>query len=252
MKILTSLGFVLLFLFFGCSQNQHEKSAQVRWGQFLLGDDAVQVSLSRKQKKEQGQELAYGALSAYQDYEPGVYTASVTRAGHEILTKKIGLGTGGVYTISLFGMLQQDQKTNQQATENLLHRIVEGAAAETPNAYLPQLTVMNDFFAGAGDKSQIRMLNLSPGTRPARAKVLESGKEKLSLKNLNYPQVSKIKSVSPGAATVNVFLDQSNELLNTLQLDLKPGKLYTLFVIPEKDKYLDHLQVVQGVTNKKQ
>ena len=251
MKTLQTL--FLLFVLFnicGCSQNKAKKPAQIRWGQFLISDSAAHISLSRKGTEIYAADLDYATLTEYQKYPPGKYTVSVKTDGQEILNKKIGLGTDGIYTLSLYGMPLKDQKTNQSSTSEHLHRITEGAAAETANAYLPQLDIMDDYFASAQNESKIRIVHLAPGVEPINASISKSGNKKVSFSGIPYPKSGKNKSLNNGRNTISLSLNGSSQEISKNEFDVEKEKLYTFFVIPYKNKYLDHLRLVKGITPK--
>lgn len=240
----------LMSLFFGCGQNGERRPAQVRWGQFLLGGKAAHISLSRKGTELYSADLDYATLTEYRKYPSGTYSVSIKSGGREILNKKVGLGTGGTYTLSIYGIPLKNQSSNQRSTAMKLHRIVEGAAATTPNAYLPQLDIMDDYFASAKDKAKIRVVHLAPGVVPIKATVSVSGKGQVGFSAVSYPTITKNKSIATGAADVELGLDSSDQMVDHEKLNIKAEQLYTLFVIPDKKKYLNHLRAVVGTTRK--
>ncbi len=253
MKTFYLIGLTILSLVcFGCSQNNStdQNAAQLRWGQFLLGSDQAHISLSRKGTEIYNAVLDYATITKYQKFPAGTYTLSIKSDGNEILQKKIGLGTGGIYTFCLYGIPIQGQKANQSSTNTKLHRIVEGAAANTLNSYLPQLRIMDDYFTSAKDNSKIRIVHVAPGVEPVKAVIWQSGKEGVSFSAIDYPAFSKTKTLGTGQTSVKLMLNSSDQQLNSTTLDAEPEKLYSLFVIPDKSSYLNHLLIVKGVTDK--
>lgn len=241
-----------MFLFFGCGQKEEKKPARVRWAQFLLSNGAVHVSLSRQGRELYAKYLEYATLTDYNEYPAGQYVIRVKSGKREILNKRIGLGTGGTYTLSLYGIPLKGQKTNQRSTAMELHQIVEGAAAKTPNAYLPQLDIMDDYFASAKNEAKIQLVNLAPGVESIKTSISRSGKEHVNFSAVRYPSIAKNKSVGAGIADIVIKLDNSDQVLRLDTIAIHTERLYTLFVIPGKKSYLTDLMLIKGATRKNQ
>lgn len=235
---------------YGCSQKDGKKPAQIRCGQFLLSNGPVHISLSRKGTELYSADVGYASLTQYQDFPAGTYVVNIKNNGKLILSKKIGMGAGGTYTLSLYGIPLENQKTNQRSTGEQLHRITEGAAAETANGYLPKLTVMNDYFTSGKDEAKIQIVNLAPGIKPISASVHASGKKKVSFSKVPYPKTAKKKSLPSGSALLQLNLNKSRQEIGKTDFKAEKEHLYTFFIIPQQDSYLKNLQIVEGVSPK--
>ncbi len=251
MKIKFTMILVGMVLLFSCNSSQ-KKPSKLRIGQFLFTDQPVEISFIRDGKSSLKQQMNYTALSDYQNIASGTYTVEVRCENQLLLKKKVGIGTSGVYTLMVYGIVQENPKTNEKTKKTRLHEIVEGEEATMPNGNLPQLKILNDEFECGKDEGKIRWVHLAAGVEEISAEVF-SNQETISKKlpSLTYPKLSKTKALSPFQQTLNWKLKGSKVKVAEKQLSIQPQKLYTFFILGIEGKYIDSLKVVTGETKKK-
>ncbi|VVU98814.1 MULTISPECIES: DUF4397 domain-containing protein [Mesonia] len=240
-----------MLLLFSCHSSE-EKPSKLRIGQFMFTDLPVEITFTKKGKPSLQQQMKYTELSDYQPINSGTYTVEVKAENQLLLKKKIGIGTSGVYTLMLYGILQENPTTNEKTTKTKLHEIVEGEEATTPNGNLPQLKVLNDEFECGKDEAKIRWVHLAAGVEEISAEVF-SNQETITKKlpSLTYPKLSQTKALSTFQYSVNWKLKGSKVNVAQEQLTIESQKLYTCFVVGIEGKYIDSLKVVTGETAKK-
>ena len=244
--IMILMGTLLLF---SCNSSK-EKPSKLRIGQFMFTDLPVEITFTKKGKSSLQQQMKYTELSDYQSINSGTYTVEVKAENKLLLKKKIGIGNNGVYTLMLYGILQENPTTNEKTTKTKLHEIVEGEEATMPNGNLPQLKVLNDEFECGKEEAKIRWVHLSAGVEEISAEAT-SNEKRVSLSALTYPKVSKTKALSPIQYTVNWKLKGSKVNVAEEQLTIESQQLYTCFILGIEGKYIDSLKVVTGETPKK-
>lgn len=241
--------FMGMLLLFSCHSSE-EKPSKLRIGQFMFTDLPVEITFTKKGKPSLQQQMKYTELSDYQPINSGTYTVEVKAENQLLLKKKIGIGTSGVYTLMLYGILQENPTTNEKTTKTKLHEIVEGEEATTPNGNLPQLKVLNDEFECGKDEAKIRWVHLAAGVEEISAEAI-SAEKTVPLSSLTYPKLSQTKALSTIQYSVNWNLKGSKVNVAQEQLTIEPQKLYTCFVVGIEGKYIDSLKVVTGETAKK-
>ncbi|MCL6217089.1 DUF4397 domain-containing protein [Zunongwangia pacifica] len=251
MKTKCILLFVGMLLLYSCNSSQ-KKPSKLRIGQFLFTDEPAEISFIRDGKSSLKQQMHYTELSDYQNLASGTYTVEVRSKNQLLLKKKVGIGTSGVYTLMVYGIMQENPKTNEKTEKTRLHEIVEGEEATMPNGNLPQLKILNDEFECGKNEAKIRWVHLAAGVEEISAEVF-SNQETISKKlpSLTYPKMAKTKALSPLQQILNWKLKGSKVKVAEEQLSIQPQKLYTCFVLGIEGKYIDSLKVVTGETPKK-
>lgn len=242
--------FLLLFVLFGCSKQQEPKEARFRIGYFLTTGQKTEVTLYQQTSEVYTNMSSFGKITNYSSLPAGKYIIRVKEGEQLIIEKMIGLGPGGKYTFCLTGNPLQHQKVNQQTINDKLHHIVEGSQGITPNGYLPQLLILNDFFSAGKGKSTIRFINLIPESTPFTAK-LTQGEKQTNFKSLKYPRISDRKSLNPGKTQVEILYANSPQSIHTEEVDIKEDEMYTYFILPQDQKRFRNLELRSVINPKK-
>ena len=250
MRIRIFLLLSMAFLLSGCTSTS-KKPSQLRIGQFLFTKDSVEVSFKKHGELISKHNLSYGDLTNYSEIESAVYDVEVSLNNALLLKKKMGIGTGGVYTLIINGIPQKDMKTNQKTNNMKLHEIVEGEEAIYANGNLPQMRILNDEFECGKKESKIRWVHLSPGVEEISAKAYSEKSKTTSLSALTYPKISKDFAVNLHQQEVKWELKGSKVQVSKRSIPIEDQYLYTCFLLPDEGKYLDSLKVVIGETRKK-
>lgn len=241
--------FMGVLLLFSCHSSQ-QKPSKLRIGQFMFTDGPVKIIFIKDGESTLQQQLKYTELTDYQSINSGTYTVEVKAENQLLLKKKVGIGNSGVYTLMLYGILQENPTTNEKTSKTKLHEIVEGEEATMPNGNLPQFKILNDEFECGKDEAKIRWVHFAAGVEEISA-VATSDKKTVSLSSLTYPKVSKTKALLPLQQKVNWKLKGSKVNVAQEQLAIQSQKLYTCFIMGIEGKYIDSLKVVTGETPKK-
>ncbi|MUP45117.1 DUF4397 domain-containing protein [Gramella sp. BOM4] len=241
---------LLILIVSGCS-NSSEKTSRLRIGQFIFSDKPVEISFQKKDEKKLQKKLNYAELSDYQDLPSGVYKVEVTSENHVILEEELGIGSSGMYTLILNGILKPGHKTNELSSSMRLHEIVEGEEAIYPNAYLPQMRVLNDEFEVGTNEAKIRWVHLAPGVASLSGESKQENKQVFKSSS-SYPKASKNITIPPEKQEISWSLKGNKIPVSNIQLKPDSQKLYTIFLIANRKDYLDSLKLVVGETPKKQ
>ena len=244
--ILLLVGILLLF---SCHSSP-QKPSKLRIGQFIFTDRPVEIIFTKKGESSLQQQLKYTELTNYEPINSGTYTVEIKVENHLLLKKKVGIGNNGIYTLMLYGILQEKPTTNEKTSKTKLHEIVEGEEATMPNGNLPQFKILNDEFECGKDEAKIRWVHVAAGVEEISA-VATSDKKTVSLSSLTYPKVSKTKALLPHQQKVNWTLKGSKVKVAQQQLAIQSQRLYTFFIMGIEGKYIDSLKVVTGETPKK-
>ncbi len=222
---ITILGFLIIFI--GCDSKKSEKT-QLRFGQFMLTEDRVTISLI-SENTQKTESLQYAELTSFKTIEPGTYQVEVNAGSNTVLKKKFSFGPRGKFTLFVYGKVEDTSQLNDQTTNEQLHRIVSGAEASTANGFLPQLDVIDEHVQGGSDKAQLRWFNLVPfeNTLTARA----SRAEGVSLGSADYGKPAKAQSLNSGSYSLSWASGSVTRA--TLEQHLKAKTLYTFFVLPD-------------------
>lgn len=251
MKIRSFLFSVIILIIFGCSSNT-KKPSQLRIGQFLFSKQPVELKFKKKDKIILEKKLSYGELTEYEALRSGIYDIEVNYNENLVLKKKIGIGTKGVYTLIINGFPQQGQEWNQKTMNMKLHEIVEGEEAIYPNGNLPQMRILNDEFECGKNEAKIRWIHLAAGVEKVNATAKTKDSKSTELSSLTYPRITKNFAVSPQPQHLVWKLKGGKVEVSNKELNIKPGYLYTCFLIGNEERYLDNLKVVVGETPKKE
>ena len=244
-KVLTVLVTVLLF---GCRSGEPEP-ARVRVGQFLTGTPGARLTLSGE-RDSLVFDLEYGRLSAYRTLSPGEYTVEVApRDGGPVIRQAVGLGAGSRLTLVPVGTVTPGQEVNAAPFLAHLHRAVEGAAAVSARAYLPQLLVVNDYFVDVAGQGNLRLLHLVPGRPPVDLSIRNAGREAVSQSGLGYVHASERERIAAGTYTLAIHLAGSPVRVLRDSLTVRADELTDLFLIAE-DAQGNGWQIVSGRTGK--
>ena len=251
MRIRIFLSIILIGFLAGCSSSS-KKPSELRIGQFLFSEDPVEISFSSKNDKGIRKTMKYGELNNYEKLEPGTYSAEVRVSGKLLLKKKIGIGSGGRYTLIVNGIPKENQKTNEKTSNMKLHEIVEGEEAIYANGNLPQMRIINDEFEVGKDEAKIRWIHLAPGVGELSAETKPIGEKAKSLSKLTYPKITKNFAVPVKSQESTWKLMGKKIAVAKKEITPESRYLYTFFIIANKGNYIDSLKVVVGETPKKE
>ncbi len=238
----------LMVVFATCTPKE-ERPARFRVGQFLYSTDEATVALYENDQEKFSLKLKYGTLSDYRIIPANTYFVKVWADGRLLLEKKIGLGRNGRYTFLLTGIPEKNQSVNKESVLTRLKAIAQGSEALTANDFLPQLIVQNDFFVKEKGKGSIRVSQLTPGAIPLSLRLRQNGTQK-EIGSHGYPESSDTKAENPGPYEVQLHLEGSPQSTSMGPLHIKEGILYSLYLIPNSDRYLTHPEMVIGETEK--
>ena len=111
--------FMGMLLLFSCHSSQ-QKPSKLRIGQFMFTDRPVKIIFTKDGESTLQQQLKYTELTDYQSINSGTYTVEVKAENQSLLKKKVGIGNSGVYTLMLYGILQENPTTNEKTTRLLM------------------------------------------------------------------------------------------------------------------------------------
>lgn len=239
----------LVVVFANCAPKE-KRPTRFRVGQFLFSTQKATVALYENNQKKTSLELDYGKLSDYQSIAAKTYFVKVWADGELLLEKKIGLGRNDDYTLLLTGIPEKNQSVNKESILTTLHSIAEGSEGITTNNFLPQLIIQNDFYVKENGKGKVRVSHLMPGTVPLSVKLGQKGTE-TGIGSKSYPESSETKAIDPGSYKVQLHFDGSPQTTAMGQMNIEQGSLYSLYLIPDSDRYLTNPQLVIGKTEKR-
>ena len=232
----------------GC-QSSDPAPARVRVGQFLTGTPGARLTL-RRDADSTVFDLDFARLSDYRPLPPGEYTVEVTpRAGGPVIRQRVGLGAGSRLTLVSVGTVTPGQEVNAAPFLAKLHWAVEGAAAVSARAYLPQLLVVNDYFVDVPGQGNLRLLHLVPGRLPVDLSIRNAGGEAVSQSGLGYVHASTRERIASGSYTLAIHLADSPVRVLQDSLTVRADELTDLFLIAE-DAQGNGWQIVSGRTGK--
>ncbi len=238
----------LMVVLANCTPKE-KRPARFRVGQFLYSTQKATVALYENNQEKFSLKLKYGTLSDYRNIPANTYFIKVWADGKLLLEKKIGLGRNGQYTFLLTGIPEKNQPVNKESILTTLKAIAQGSEALTANDFLPQLIVQNDFFVKEKGKGNIRFSQLTPGAIPLSLGLRQKGTE-TEIGSHGYPQSSDTKAVSTGPYEVRLHLEGSPQTTSLGPIKIKEGFLYSLYLIPNSDRYLTYPKIVIGETKK--
>ena len=240
-KILIALGILCCI---GSCKNP-AGTAKIRIAQLLVSDVPMAVKLFKNGSSVYEHKLTFGAISKYQEVSSGTYTLQVIKDGNMLLEKQLGLGSKGKYSLCIYGLPVQDEQKNKATLNTRLHTIAEGDEASEPNGLLPQLKILNDLFYGDESKAKVRWLHATPGVQELKGYAIsESSKDSISLKKLRYAKKSAFTEIKPGRKSLFWTMDIKNRKVAQKDINIQPKTLYTAFIIPGREEYIDTLQVL--------
>lgn len=248
-KIKIFLLATIVIAFSGCSSEENKK-ASFRIGQFLLNSEKATITFYEGKKETTSLELNYGQLSEFQSIEAKIYSIKVWADGKLLLEKKLGMGSNGKYTLLLTGIPEKNQQVNKESTSNILHSIAEGSEGITTNNFLPQLLVQDDFYIKEKNRGKVSVTNLMPGTVPVTMSLVTDGGE-TKIDAVAYPETSKIKVVETGFYAIKFHLNGNPQSTLLGEETIENGVLYSLYVIPNPNKYLTLPKLIIGKIQKR-
>lgn len=245
--------YIILLCFLTACTGSEKKKSQLRIGQFMINSKNVEVIIKKKGSEKISKNLPYKDITNYQEIESGTYKIEVFNAGKIILNKEIGIGSDGTYTLIIYGIPIKSQEVDQQSTKTKLLEIVQGSEVKSTNAYLPQLSILNDEFECGKNEAKIRWIHLSPGVDKLSAKShdIENGKT-TNLSSLSYPKISKNIVLKPGRKKLTWSLKGKKIDVATKDMNISSSILYTAFVLGEKDSYINNLEIKIATSPKKE
>ena len=238
---------LLPLLLAACGGGGDATPAELRIGQFLYAPESARVTLSAPDGDSATYTLAYASLTEYRRFMPGTYTLDVTAGGRHLLHETIGLGTGGEYSLLLTGIPAAGQKVNQATFGTRLHRIFEGAAARTDNAFLPQILLQNDYFVPQAGKGNLRLTQLAPGIVPLDLELNRQGEQPASVSGVAYTHASDREQFPTGTYAAALHLTGSPQQRLAFEVELDTGSFTNLYVVPDTSAS-GRLRVVAGKT----
>lgn len=243
---------ILLCLLTACTGSEKKKS-QLRIGQFMINSENTEVIIKKKGSVKISKKLQYKDLTDYDQVESGTYDIEVYNAGQIILKKTIGIGTNDTYTLIIYGIPVKSQELNQRSTKTKLLEMVQGSEVKSTNAYLPQLTILNDEFECGENEAKIRWIHLAPGVDKLSAKSRDIEQDKTTrLSTLGYPEVSKNMVLSPGREKLTWSLKGKKVKVATKDIKTSSSILYTAFVLGEENSYISNLEIKIATSPKKE
>ena len=111
--------FMGMLLLLSCHSSQ-QKPSKLRIGQFMFTDRPVKIIFTKDGESTLQQQLKYTELTDYQSINSGTYTVEVKAENQLLLKKKVGIGNSGVYTLILYGILQENPTTNAKTSKTKL------------------------------------------------------------------------------------------------------------------------------------
>ena len=237
----------LLLLLAACGGGGEATPAQLRIGQFLYAPETARITLSSPDADSAAYTLDYASLTDYQSFAPGIYTLDVTAGGRHLLHETVGLGTGGRYSLLVAGIPSASQEVNQSTFGTRLHRIFEGAAARTDNAFLPQILLQNDYFVPVPGKGNLRVTQLAPGIVPVDLELNRKGEQTATLSGVAYTHASDRERFAAGNYAAALHLAGSPQHRLDFQLSVDTASFTNLYVVPEMTAS-GRLRVVTGKT----
>ena len=241
------LFFILIpfFLLLGCKSDKHDETpAQFRIGQFIVGPNDIDISIYQKDETVYKEKFTYGSLSNYNELKPGKYLIKVRDSAQLLLQKEIGIGPEGKYTICLFGQPLAHQKVNKETLNSELHHIIEGSEGTTANGYLPQISILNDYFAADGSTA-IRFMHLAPGITELTPilKSIKNDKEK-KVSPLQYTELSDMELIKKEEYEIKIKLKNSEQQVKKITLTPKDNML-TYFIIPKQTEGISGVDLIR-------
>ena len=238
---------LLPLLLAACGGGKEATPAELRIGQFLYATESARISLSAPDGDSATYTLAYASLTDYQTFAPGTYTLDVSAGRRHLLHETIGLGTGGRYSLLLTGIPADGQQVNQATFGTRLHRIFEGAAARTDNAFLPQILLQNDYFVPVPGKGNLRVTQLAPGIVPVDLALNRHGEQTATVSGVAYTHASDRERFPAGDYAAALHLAGSPQQRLEFQLSVDTGSFTNLYVVPDTTAS-GRLRVVTGKT----
>ena len=232
----TTLIVLLVLVMCDCSENKKLTQARVRIVQLMENTKAATITLKTKGNTLKKLTVSTGDATQYIVLPAGNYTIDVETNGDKILSKKIGLGSGGIYTLCFTGIVQDSSEVNEQTVFDKLHTLVEGAAAHLANGYYPKLVVLNDFHTANKKVRKLRVVNCLAGTTPLDITLKINQKNIPAVKDLKYSLDKTNKSLKSNVYEAEVTLGGHAVIKkDTLRLKNNEG-LYTYFIFRKKNK----------------
>lgn len=247
-----SFYIVLLSLLIACTKPEKQKS-QLRIGQFMINSRNVEVFIKKKASTIISKKLQYQDLTDYNEIESGTYNIEVFNAGQIILKKEIGIGSDGTYTLIIYGIPVKSQELNQRSTKTKLLEMVQGSEVKSANAYLPQLSILNDEFECGKNEAKIRWVHLVPGVSKVSAKIHDIEQNKnTELSTLKYPDISKNMVLVPGRKKLNYSLDGNEINVASKDINISSSRLYTVFILGKEEHFISNLEIKIATSPKKE
>lgn len=242
--LLFGILLVALLLNLACSRPGVQDTAEIRMANFLQTKGPATCILYRDNEAVKNFTLHYENVSTYQEIPTGSYLIKVAANDQLLLEKKLGLGRNGKYTLCLTGIPEANQMVNQQSNYDRMYKMVAGTAAVTPNAYLPQLLVLNDFFVPEPGKGKIRFVHVMPGTVPLDVKLFGPEGKSYSFSGLSYPQQSATDPIRAANWELNIHLQSSPGTILQKNFTSKSDLLYTYFIAPDSQSFLNIPKII--------
>lgn len=226
------LTLLVLGLCCGC-HGSPDRPANLRAAALLSGVERLHIELQGPDTASY--RLGYGTLSDYRTLPAGRYAVRVTDGDRTLLEQTIGLGAGDPFTLLLTGVSQPGQEVNPQSFNHRLHRIVEGSAAVTANAQLPQLLLYTDYFVRVAGRGNLRVTHLLPGRGPVDVELLRHDSSVTTITNLAYPRASERQRYPPGEYTAVVHPAGSPVEEGRFTLRIDSAALTDVLLVPHPD-----------------
>lgn len=246
----TSYLYILLSILLISCGKKSEQTSQLRIGQFMFDSENVEIKLKKNNEEEYSENIKYGKLTEYKEFDSGTYEIEVLNDGKRILQKKFGLGNGGLFTLVIYGIPQQEQVVNYQSTKAKLLEVVKGTEARSANSFMPQISILNDKFEIGKQEAKVRWLHLAPGVNSLNAKTIKNSDE-TDLGSIEYPATSEKKVLKPGTYELGWFLEDKKVEVAHEELKISASTLYTIFVLGSENSFINDLKIVVGETPKK-
>jgi len=234
----------LIILLAGCS-SKSDQDANFRVGQFFLNSEKATITLYEGTDEVASLQLKYGQLSEYQTIASNIYKIKVWADGNLVLEKKIGMGNSGKYTLVLTGIPEKNQAVNEESFTNSLHNIAEGSEGITSNNFLPQLLIQDDFYIIEMNRANISITNLLPGALNSTVSLIKKDKE-VKLDAVAYPQTSDLKVIDTGTYDLQFYIDGNLQATLLGQETIEEDVLYSLYLIPNPEKYITNPELIIG------
>lgn len=246
------LSWVLLFTvaFIAASETQ---AGEIRAANFLLNNQTLAIDIKPiapiLPARAVHWNLPYGDMSSYHSLAPGRYRILIHSKEKMLLDQTIGMGKKGTYSIIIAGInTEHSSKVNEKTWKYTLQKIVEGAATENSNGYLPQLLIKNDYFEQLKDSSRISVINLLPGSQPWKVNFIRldrnPSENTLAISDLEYIKESQRKTLKKGHYKMQLSLSGSSKVLKALDFEAKSSNYYRIFLVPDPNDYLNHPKII--------